>query len=815
MSRDVQTGADWMRDTDRRILRLERRAGGTGAGGGTAGPPGPAGPTGPTGPIGATGPAGPTGAAGAPGSVWYTGAGAPAVGVGINGDYYLNGTNGDVYHKTSGAWSVTSNIRGAQGAAGATGGVGPAGPTGPQGIPGTAGTAGEKWFTGSGAPAAGTGATGDLYLDVASGDVYDKASGSWVKVGNIKGKPGTVTFNGNGAPVSQGAAILGDYYLDNLTGDLYQWQAPGQWTKISNIRGPAGAGGSDNQLRNPSFENWTGAGTSTDPNKPDGDLLNWSLFWGSVSGVARGPTQKGVGRDVTSAEYHPPAGGTADQNQVFLSDDLVMLGGQTWYFSVYAKSADAAKPMLLDMQLLSGPNPNPQPFGTGINVSTIISPTNVVATDYVLYEGQVTVPAPDKYGKFLIRLQGLLPGGQVGSIDLAVAKNLTPPAGSLSPYPAYSTLSGLAGTAKGTTSYYALPYPGRNDIPDVPVDIQNLATSVEGALKGVAAPGGNAITNPSFEGWTTLLSPPIYPDGRPVAWSTTFFGGASGAVRKAASPARDGALAASFVSVASASASSQVFIPQEDITVVPGDTWYFSCWVRSPDAAKPGQIDISMLTDPSAHPTPGAGTTHSTTVLVATTVPGTAWTFYEGTAVVPAGDNLMRGFFRLTAPPPGGQAVDIDLVTIRRLPAGSALDQPLHLKSYSPSWTAGSGGNAIGNGSLTGEYMVVGELCFVRLRLAWGSTTANGTGTYSFGIPPNAPQADSTSRETFMAVFRSSTTFPMAMEMSGGLLVLRRIPGQDLGYTSFSAGGGSLPIVPANGTILTFNGWYRCAAGSS
>jgi hypothetical protein len=71
--------------------------------------------TGPTGATGAAGAAGATGAAGAPGSVWYSGAGAPAGGTGVNGDYYLNTANGDVYAKSGGTWSVIDNLTGPAG----------------------------------------------------------------------------------------------------------------------------------------------------------------------------------------------------------------------------------------------------------------------------------------------------------------------------------------------------------------------------------------------------------------------------------------------------------------------------------------------------------------------------------------------------------------------------------------------------------------------------------------------------------------------------------------------------------------------------
>jgi hypothetical protein len=89
---------------------------------------------GPTGPQGPQGPAGPTGSTGA------TGATGP---------------------------------QGTPGATGATGPTGPQGATGATGANGPIGTRGSLWDTGSGAPGTIPGVlAGDMYLDTASGDVY-------------------------------------------------------------------------------------------------------------------------------------------------------------------------------------------------------------------------------------------------------------------------------------------------------------------------------------------------------------------------------------------------------------------------------------------------------------------------------------------------------------------------------------------------------------------------------------------------------------------------------------------------------------------
>lgn len=56
------------------------------------------------------------GGPGPPGSVWREGSGAPSNSLGVDGDFYLNGTSGDVYLRAGGAYTVVCNIRGVAGA---------------------------------------------------------------------------------------------------------------------------------------------------------------------------------------------------------------------------------------------------------------------------------------------------------------------------------------------------------------------------------------------------------------------------------------------------------------------------------------------------------------------------------------------------------------------------------------------------------------------------------------------------------------------------------------------------------------------------
>jgi hypothetical protein len=91
-------------------------------------------------------------------------------------------------------------VPGAAGVAGSTGPPGNAGPTGPagspgpQGLQGVAGPGGTKWLSWTGAPDQGLGILSDYYLDVATGDVWQKVSNEgrpvWALQGNIRGAQG-------------------------------------------------------------------------------------------------------------------------------------------------------------------------------------------------------------------------------------------------------------------------------------------------------------------------------------------------------------------------------------------------------------------------------------------------------------------------------------------------------------------------------------------------------------------------------------------------------------------------------------------------
>ena len=67
---------------------------------------------------------------------FLSGAVAPTADKGIDGDVYLNTSNGDLHKKVSGAWTLLMNLKGAKGDTGAQGIQGVKGDTGAKGADG-------------------------------------------------------------------------------------------------------------------------------------------------------------------------------------------------------------------------------------------------------------------------------------------------------------------------------------------------------------------------------------------------------------------------------------------------------------------------------------------------------------------------------------------------------------------------------------------------------------------------------------------------------------------------------------------------------
>lgn len=184
------------------------------------------------------------------GNAIFTGAGAPGVISGsIDGDIYIDTTSGNVHQKSGGVWSgAIMNIRGP---------AGEQGPQGIQGIQGNPGAAGTSILAGDGAPTNGVGNNGDVYINKLNGDFFGpKASGTWpTSTLNLKGvqgdpgdtgapgAPGSNFLSGTGVPGS-GTGANGDTYLNVSNGDVYGPKSGGAWgSPIGSLRGPQGPQG--------------------------------------------------------------------------------------------------------------------------------------------------------------------------------------------------------------------------------------------------------------------------------------------------------------------------------------------------------------------------------------------------------------------------------------------------------------------------------------------------------------------------------------------------------------------------------------------
>ncbi len=168
---------------------------------GNPGPTGPLGSTGPTGPQGALGPTGPQGLLGPTGPQGVAGP------TGLQGDTGPTGPQGspftyDARGTTAGRSDYDNEIAGFAyldyetsrifyriGEAGGwttavVAGAGPTGPTGPNGLNGADG---KTWFHDSEPPVPSLGRDGDLFIDDATGDIYEKIGGVWNLAFNMRG----------------------------------------------------------------------------------------------------------------------------------------------------------------------------------------------------------------------------------------------------------------------------------------------------------------------------------------------------------------------------------------------------------------------------------------------------------------------------------------------------------------------------------------------------------------------------------------------------------------------------------------------------
>jgi hypothetical protein len=125
-------------------------------------------------------------------------------------------------------------------------------PTAPAGPPGPPGPPGSQIITGSSAPTSSLGNSGDIYIQINTGDVYKKTGNTWNLIGNIKGPPGEPGQQGPAGQPGRNSEILfgvgnpdnaignnGDLYINTNTGELFS-KVNNAWTFRIVMKGERG-----------------------------------------------------------------------------------------------------------------------------------------------------------------------------------------------------------------------------------------------------------------------------------------------------------------------------------------------------------------------------------------------------------------------------------------------------------------------------------------------------------------------------------------------------------------------------------------------
>jgi hypothetical protein len=181
------------------------------------------------------------------GSTTLSGNGAPGVGLGALGDYYLDKTNYLLYGpKVAGSWGIPILLRGA---------AGPQGPTGPAGVGGTV------IYSGETAPDPALGKIGDFYFGRLITTMFGpKSALGWGFGVNLKGADGAAGTNGtngtNGTAILNGVGLPantlgknGDFYIDISSYVMYGPKIAGAWSPYgTSLRGQNGADGNANVI---------------------------------------------------------------------------------------------------------------------------------------------------------------------------------------------------------------------------------------------------------------------------------------------------------------------------------------------------------------------------------------------------------------------------------------------------------------------------------------------------------------------------------------------------------------------------------------
>jgi hypothetical protein len=159
---------------------------------------------------------------------WFTGAAAPSVLLGGEGDFYLQ-SSGAYFEKVGAAWVLRGNLTGPAGPVGPAGPLGPTGAIGSTGPTGPTGPAGAVGATGAVGPTGATGASGPTGATGPQGTVGPAGPTGPQGIQGIQGPSGASTFVSGDVPPTASDGIDGSIYLDRVAHRFWGPKAAGAW----------------------------------------------------------------------------------------------------------------------------------------------------------------------------------------------------------------------------------------------------------------------------------------------------------------------------------------------------------------------------------------------------------------------------------------------------------------------------------------------------------------------------------------------------------------------------------------------------------
>lgn len=130
--------------------------------------------------------------------------------------------------------------------------------------------------------------------------------------------------------------------------------------------------------------------------------------------------------------------------------------------------------------------------------------------------------------------------------------------------------------------------------------------------------------------------------------------------------------------------------------------------------------------------------------------------------------------------------------------------------SYTPTWTATSSNPSLGDGTLTGRYVQVGQLVVFEIQMVAGSTTTFGTGNWEFALPV-AMTTDFSEGWGSCAMTDLNTAIYLGhTRLLPSTTRCRALYTASGGITALNVGP-TAPFAWANGDFITLNGSYVAA----